>query len=402
MKKVLVTATTFPRWKNDTEPDFVFKLCQLLAEKGHKIIVLVPHSHKSKKSETMGKLKIYRFPYFYPSKLQRLCYDGGVLENLKKSFLAKIQVPFLLISEYRHIIKITKKEKIDFIHAHWIVPQGFIAALIKKTCKLPFISTAHAADVFTPKNYITKMFARFAVKNSSYVTSNSSFTKSSILQICRNAQVNVIPMGVDLSSFNPKKKNTSLKKQLGIKNKFILFVGRLVEKKGVEYLIKSMPIILSKMPKSKLVIIGDGPEKERLVNLTEELNLKSNVEFLGKLTNKDLPKFYASADVFVGPSIVTKNGDTEGLGVVFLEAIASGTCVLGSNVGGIPDIIKHKKTGILVEQKDHVALASAIINLLKNKKLQVQLAKNAISHIKNSYSWNTVAEKFDEIYRNMK
>src|SRR3989338_6473945 len=182
MKNVLVLATTFPRWKNDTEPNFVYTLSNLLAKKGYNITVLAPHHYKAKKFELMGNIKVYRFPYFYPLKFQKLCYEGGILENLKKSFLAKIQVPFLLISEYFYTIKLIKKEKIDIIHAHWLLPQGFVAAIIKKLYKISFVSTAHAGDVFPINSSALKILMRFTIKNSSYVTVNSNFTKNSILK----------------------------------------------------------------------------------------------------------------------------------------------------------------------------------------------------------------------------
>ena len=402
MKTALVTATTFPRWKDDTEPAFVFALSSLLAKKGYKIVVLAPHYPGAKKFEIMGQLKVYRFPYFYPTKLERLCYDGGILENMKKSFLAKVQVPFLLLSEYFHIVKIIKKEKIDFIHAHWIVPQGFLAALIRKFYKIPYITTAHAGDVFPLRKSSMKKIAAFALNNASFITANSSFTRNSILMISNSKNIEVIPMGVDLTDFNPKKKDSSIRKKYGIQNEFLLFVGRLAEKKGVEYLIKAMPDVLNKLPNAKLLIVGDGSEKEKLTNLTNELNLKNNVIFAGKIKNDDLPKLYATADVFVGPSIVTEKGDTEGLGVVFLEAIASGTCVIGTNVGGIPDIIKTNETGILAEEKNPEKLAEAIIIMLKNKKLQTKLKKNALNHIKKTYSWEVVAEKFFKLYGTIK
>ena len=397
MKNVLVTATTFPRWRNDTEPNFVFVLSSLLSRK-YNVVVLAPHYPNARKFEVIRNIKIYRFPYFYPSRLQKLCYNGGILENIKKSFIARIQIPFLLISEFYHVAKIVKKEKIDFIHSHWIIPQGFIAAIIKKLFRIPFVSTAHAGDIFPIKKGILRTLARFAINNSSYVTANSNFTKKTILSISGSKSIEVIPMGVDLSKFSPEKKDLRLRQKLNIQNEFILFVGRLAEKKGIEYMIKAMPIVLRQLPKSKLAIVGDGPEMGKLKNLVKELNIENSIIFVGKIRNEELPKFYATADVFVGPSIVTDKGDTEGLGVVFLEAIASGTCVIGSNVGGIPDIIKHNKTGILVEQKNPSQLAHSIVDLLKNKKLQQKLKKSAINHIKSTYSWNIVAGKFDKIY----
>lgn len=403
MKNVLVTATTFPRWENDTEPNFVFALSSLLAKKGFNIIVLAPHHPNAEKCEIIGNLKIYRFPYFYPNKLQKLCYDGGVLENMKKSLLAKLQAPLLLMAELLHTARIIKKEKIDFIHAHWIIPQGLTAACIKKLYRIPFISTAHAGDVFTLKKKPMRDMARAAIANSSYVTANSNYTRNSILKILNfKKDIEIIPMGVDLSQFSPRKKDQNLREKLGVGNKLILFVGRLAEKKGVEYLIRAMPTVLEKLPKSKLVVIGDGPRKEKLANLVAELNLENDVAFLGKIKNEELPKYYATADVFVGPSIVTKSGDTEGLGIVFLEAIASGTCIIGSNVGGIPDIVKHNTTGILVEEKNVKELESAIVAVLKDNDLQKKLKRNSMEYIKKTYSWDIVAEKFAKLYRRIK
>jgi glycosyltransferase involved in cell wall biosynthesis len=161
-----------------------------------------------------------------------------------------------------------------------------------------------------------------------------------------------------------------------------------------------MPKILKKVP-AKLVIVGDGPERKNLVGLTKELNLQDNVVFEGKIPPNELPKFYASADVFVGPSIVTAKGDTEGLGIVFLEAIASGTCVVGSKVGGIPDIIKHNETGLLVREKNPEGISRAVITILGNVKMQKRLCENALKHIQKNYSWKVVAEKFSELYGRM-
>jgi len=163
-----------------------------------------------------------------------------------------------------------------------------------------------------------------------------------------------------------------------------------------------MPKILKRLPKAKLVLIGDGPDKEMLERLANELNLGSNVVFAGKVTHKELERWYPTADVFVLPSIVTSEGDTEGLGVVFLEAIASGTPIIGSNVGGIPDIIKHNKTGLLAPQKDTDALADAIIKVLTDSTLNRKLRKNAIDFVKERFTWDLVADRFAGLFRRIR
>ena len=111
-----------------------------------------------------------------------------------------------------------------------------------------------------------------------------------------------------------------------------------------------------------------------------------------------MPNYYATADIFILPSIITESGDTEGLGVVLLEAIASGTVVIGSNVGGIPDIIKDRKTGLLVDEKEPNQISEAIIKLLSNESLKTKLINNARNHVKQNYSWKIIKEKFEKVY----
>ena len=401
-KNILVTATTFPRWENDTEPDFVFVLSKLLASHGHKVVALVPHFHNAKRYEVMGNVKVYRFSYFFPPKMQKLCYEGGIFGNLKKYKITMIQLPLLIAFEFFNMARLIKKEKIDVVHAHWVLPQGFLAYLCKKMFKIPYIATAHAGDIFPLKSSFFRFFSALAVKNSDFCTANSSYTKKEMKAISMGKDVKIIPMGVDLGEFSQKNKNTGLRKKFGIKKEFILSVGRLAEKKGIKYLIMAMERVAKKFPEAKLIIVGDGPERSNLEVLAKNLGLGKNIIFAGKISNRELPEFYATADLFVGPSIVTESGDTEGLGVVFLEALASGTCVIGSNVGGIPDIIEHNKAGILVRQKDAKQLSAAIIKLLLNEKLRKRLALNGQRKVKDLYSWDLIGSKFNELFSQIK
>ena len=109
MKTTLVLTSTFPRWKNDTTPRFVYDLSGRLAEKGYKTAVLAPHADHSEKHEKFGSLDVYRFQYFYPSSMQKLAYGAGIIPNAKSSFAAKLNIPFFLLSEYFSIKKLTRE-----------------------------------------------------------------------------------------------------------------------------------------------------------------------------------------------------------------------------------------------------------------------------------------------------
>lgn len=395
--KVLVIGSTFPRWKKDTTPGFVYDLCRFLRKKGHEIIVLAPHYLNSKKYEEIDGLKIYRFQYFYPAKLQKLCYDGGILPNLRKSIIARIQVPFLLVFEFFMIIRLIIKEKINVVHAHWILPQGILGAIICTIFRIPLIISVHAGDIFPLKNKFLKSIAKYALEHCDYCTVNSTYTKKAVLNISNNIKkIEIIPMGVDLTLFTSKK---TKQYKLSSKNPQILTVGRLAEKKGFKYLIRAMVHVVNKFRNAELRIIGAGPEKNRLISLSRDLYISDSIIFEGEIENRYLPKYYLSSDIFVLPSIITETGDTEGLGVVILEALSCNTPVIASNVGGIPDIIIHNKTGLLVKQKNVKDLSSTIIKLLRNEKLRMKLANDGCEHVRRNFSWNIVTNKFDLILK---
>jgi glycosyltransferase involved in cell wall biosynthesis len=397
-KKALVIASTFPRWKNDTTPGFVYELSKRIATR-FKVVVLAPHYKEAKKEETMEKLRIKRFVYFKPESLQKLCYEGGIIPNMKKSFLAKLQMPLLILSEFLASSKIIWKEQINMVHAHWILPQGFVSVFLKKKFKIPLLVTIHGSDLFPLKNILLKRLQSFVMKNTDCVTVNSIATRNELLRRfpAYSSKVKIIPMGVDNNIF---KKRKIKKPKAYTKNKILLFVGRLSDQKGLQYLIDSMQDIVKYDSKIKLLVIGEGPYERILRARAQSNNVKEHVEFLGSMPNPNISEYYNFADIFILPSLSTKTG-TEALGLSLLEAMASGCAVIGTKVGGIPFVIKNGHNGLLVRQKDSKELANAIIALLKDKKKSQKLGNNAAEFVKKNYSWENISKNFIKLYREL-
>ena len=393
--KVLVITSTFPRWKNDATPRFVYDLSDRLAS-GYDIIVLAPHYHKAAKKENIGKLKVRRFVYLKPELMQKLCYEGGMIPNMKKSLLAKIQMPLFILSEFFVSKSIIKKENIEMVHAHWILPQGFVGVFLKKIFKIPLLVTVHGSDLFPLKNKLFKKLQNFVVKNADIVTVNSNATKNELVSRFPSfsSKIRTIPMGVDINIF--KKKSVKRPKKY-TENKILLFVGRLSDQKGLQYLIEAMPDIIKYDSRVKLLIIGEGSYGKTLQEKTRNNGLEKNVEFLGSMPSQEIVKYYNFADIFVMPSLSTKTG-TEALGLALLEAMASGCAVIGTNVGGIPFVIKNNHNGILVRQKDKQELSKAVIALLKNRKNSTKLGTNAAEFARKNYSWDKISKEFTKIY----
>ena len=394
-KRVLVLASTFPRWANDTEPPFVFNLSRRLAG-SFDVTVLAPHAPGSKRIEEMDGLTVRRFRYFWPAGLQRLAY-GGMLPNLKRNRWLWAQVPFFLLAEFFAARSIVRRENIDVIHVHWLVPQGVVGALLSKFTGKPLVVTAHGADVYGANGDIKNKLKRWALRRSARVTAVSQDLADAIDRLMgEDVLVEVISMGVDTERFRPATDPSELRRSSG-EGPIILFVGRLAEKKGVRYLLEAMPAVLTEAPDATLVIVGDGPLRAELEAQARALAISDNVRFEGAKRPDDLPAYYHAADVFAGPSIVAEGGDTESFGLVFAEAMACGCPVIASSVGGIGDLVRDNETGLLVPQKNPQALALAVRRVLADDTLHARLRRGGLAHIEGNYTQTAIASRYAQL-----
>ncbi len=394
--KVCILTSSYPQFKHDNAGIFVYNLVKNVAlKKDITQFVIAPHSKDSKIFENNSIHKVFRFPYFFPFNFQKLCYGSGIVKNIKQNKLLLLLVPFFIIAQFISLLIFSKKESFDLVHAHWIVPQGLIAYFCKKILNIPYIVSIHGSDILTFNNAMFRTLYKIVLSNAAFVTANSNKT-AEIANRLLKSNVEIIPMGVDLDLFNP---NHAFKKEKGAKiSQEILFVGRLIDWKGVSYLVDAILKIKPNYPKIILKIIGDGPELVSLQARVKKLALQKNIIFLKAVPNYKLPDIYRNADVFVIPSIINENGETEGLGTVALEAMACGLPVIGTNVGGIPDIIKDRVTGLLVEEKNFEAIVDSIIEIMENKPLRDDMSKNAYELIQKRFSWDIISKRFFKLY----
>lgn len=396
-KKVLVITSSFPRYKTDWWAQFIANIYKNIDKQKYSITILAPHAPSAKLEEFLDGIHIIRFPYFYPFSLQKLTSGSGILHSSKENFFAKMQIIFFVSMQFLTTLKMLIKNKYDLVHIHWVIPQGLELLAAKYLFKIPVIATVHGSDLFGLKKL--NLFKKLVLENADLCTVNSSATQNEVLKIAPKTKTVFIPMGVNTKVFSSDKKSKKVKLNYDNAN-LILAVGRLIGCKGFIYLIKAMPAILKKFPNTKLLIVGSGPERQNLENLVQKLALPSNaVNFLGSVNHEELSRIYASSDIFVAPSITDPvTGETEGQGIVVLEAMASGIPVVGSICGGIPDLISHNEDGLLIKQKDSKSLAMAIIKVMKNKDLRDKFIKKGKLKIEKNYSWEKIGEKFTNIY----
>lgn len=396
--KVLVITSSFPRNKDDWWQQAILYFYKYL-DKKFKITVIAPSAPGAKSSENLFNIEVKRFTYFYPKSLQRLTTGEGILYSGKRGVLNRIQVLTFVLSEFVYTFYIMLKRDFDIIHAQWIFPQGLLGVFGKFIFKKPLIVTGHGVDIFGLKKI--NIIKKFILNSADICTVNSRATFDEAKEIAPGANVKIIPPGVDLKVFNKRNNDEDWRKKYGDNPKIILGVGRLIRWKGFEYLIKALPLVLRKFPDSKVIIIGSGPEEETLKMLVKKLKIEKKVFFIGHVSTSELSSAYASADVFVSPSITYSTGEREGLGNVILEALASGVPVIASRSGGIVDLIDGRSTGLLFEEKNIKNIAKKISFLLSNKMERDNFSKNGLNFVKKNYSWEKIDKDLGDLYESI-
>ena len=391
--RVLYITTAFARDEKDIITPWLTKTILFLREKGIEVEVFTS-SYKGLGNQKVFGIPVWRFRYFF-SRWEDLTHEEAVIERLKRGIRYKLLLPFYIIFGSIGIYRLLRVRKYDIIHIHWPFPHIIFGAVGKYFFKIPIISSFHGVELMWVKRKMPYFipFLRWILNISDRITVNSTYTKREIDTIYRRDIV-IIPFGA-----HSEYKGEKIKK---IKNKLpiILFVGRLVERKGVAYLIKAVREVLQTQ-NVQLFIVGGGPERENLKEITNKLDIQNSVKFTGVIPDDELDRLYKRADIFVLPACFDSRGDTEGLGVVLIEAMSYGVSVIGSNVGGIPDIIKDRETGILVPEKDPERLSDAIMYLLRNKKFAEKLGKQGKKFIEENFGWEKIVKHLITLYRNI-
>ena len=393
--RVLVLTSTFPRWENDTEPAFIFELSRRLTV-SFDVTVLSPRTPGSKRKENMAGLRVIRFPYFFSQWEKLAMHGGGILNQLKTNPAYYLMVPFFLLGQLLAIIRLVRNEHFDLIHAHWLIPQGFIAALGMWIAgkNVPLLCTSHGGDLFALKGKGLQRLKRRIMDKSAALTVVSKAMKKTVVDMgVAPDKVEVIPMGVDLKGlFTPDP---------GVQRKTdeLLFVGRLVEKKGVHFLLEAMPAVIKKHPAVRLILAGSGPMEQELRQQAQRLKISDKVSFLGMVSQTELPAMYRKATLAIFPFIVAKSGDQEGFGLVQVEAMGCECPIIAGDLPAIHDIVIHEENGLIVESGNIRALADAIIQTLDDKDLRLKLAEKARMQVMERFDWEVIAGKYGKIYQ---
>ncbi len=398
--RVLTLTSTFPRWRDDSTTPFVPRLAVNLQKLGWQVDILAPHAHGAAKTEIIDGLRVRRFQYLWPSSRQTVCYQGGAMVNLRRNKVNYIKLPALLFFEWLSLRRSLAAGRYDILHSHWILPQGFIGALAAGG-RIPHLITVHGGDIFGLRGGLYARAKKFALRRAAGITVNSSVTEEAVRDLVPAAAViERIPMGVKATAPGNAKKQVDELRRCYRKNggPLLIFVGRVVEEKGLADLLAALKMLLVDSVPAALLVVGEGQDRPEMEELARELRIADAVHFVGWQPAAQVSDYLIAADIFVGPSRTAVNGWIEAQGLTFVEAMMAGTPVIASRAGGIVDAVRHEQTGLLVDERAPRQICQAVKYLINDKQLYRRLAANGRKVAEENFSEETSARAFDKLF----
>ena len=361
--RVLVLTTTFPASEKDGSPSFVLDICQSLVS-NFDILVVTPAIPGARSHDDLSRVEVRRFRFLGPfnSDLAR----GSILENARARPHYWLQVPFFMVSFWLASFRALRIFRPDVVHAHWILPGGLIARLLPK---VPRVITSHGSDVYALRSPLARYLRTWALQESEVSVVNSDMKKK-VQAIAPNSPVRVIPGGlIDLKPSGATRKP-----------RHVLFVARMVPKKGLQYLLEAQQNL-----DCILHVVGDGPLLDYYKGLAGP-----RVTFHGQQSKERVFSWMESCEILVLPSL------QEGMPVTLMEACAAGIAVVATNLPGVVEMIKDGEDGILVPPEDSGAIQDALTRLLETPGLSAQMGQK-LQQKANRFSRETVAGQYSDL-----
>jgi len=395
--RILHVLTAFPRSADDVIVPWLVELLKHLRAAGHDVEVLTSAYRGGGNREFEG-IPVHRFRYF-PAPWETLTHDEAAPDRLRRSLPARAMPVLYVLGGLWAAWRLGRgRPPYDVVHVHWPVPHALFGWAVRRASggRTRMVTSWYGAELRWVKGSLPwlRRFVSWALGTSDQVVAISAHTAQEIAAF-RPVVPRVIPYTIGFSADGEPART----RRAGGDELVVLFVGRLVERKGIRYLIEAVRRLPSPLARrAKLVVIGDGPERSVLEEQARRDGVTGRVEFRGRVSAEELKRAYAAADVFVLPAVVDTRGDTEGLGVVLLEAMSYGVPVIGSALGGITDIVTDGATGLLVPPGDAAALAAALARLAGDPALAERLGRAGQRRVREDFSWAAIVKQWEECY----
>lgn len=392
--KVLYLVTAYPRDPTDVITPWLVETIRRLGERGIEVEVLAP-SYRGLPTQTVEGVRVHRFRYA-PRPWETLTHDQTAPDRIRERPAFLGLVPSYVAAGSLAAARLARSGEFDLLHAFWPLPHGLLGLAAKRASGVPLVSTFFGVELTWMESDLPFLapVLRAIVRGSDAVTVISSYTAERLRRQAPEVRPAIIPFGATveppaaLPEPGPEDEGRPFE---------LLFVGRLVERKGVHVLLDALARLDPSHP-VVLRVVGGGPERGALEERTARLGLGDRVVFEGFVPSEELAERFDRCDAFVLPAVVDAKGDTEGLGVVLLEAMTYGKPVIASAAGGIVDIVRDGRNGFLVPPGDVDALAGAVRECMADPERRRAMGRNGREDVAAGFSWPVIVDRLAALY----
>ena len=388
----------YPQHANDTQATYVHDINRHLARRGNQVTVVTPGDRSLPAEDSFDGVDIVRFPMELPSDLTYGRVAQGKVSLLGR-FARLAVMAHYMEAQFRTTLSVARQRGADVLHAHWAIPTGPAAVLAARRLQVPSVITMHGGDVYVNPKQGYDFPTRWYVRPPLRWTLNHADALTAITEDCRKhalragapeRSIRLIFNGTDLTRFSPSANGNRVDPYFG--SQMIFACRQLFPRKGIRFLVEAVAQLKPRFPELKLVLAGDGFERPALVKLAEELGISDDVTFLGWVPNVTLPDYYRAAAISVVPSL------EEGFGIPAAEAMGCEVPVVASDAGGLPEVVEHGVTGLVVPRGDTAALAEAIGSLLADPARRRRMGAAGRERALRLFDWDRTAEQFERLY----
>ena len=397
---VVMLTTSYPRFPGDGIGTFMEPIAQGIAARGHRVHVVAPWHPRIRRRDTPA-LQFHFYRYAPVAALNVFGYAGALKADVSLRASAYLAAPLALATGWRAARQVARAQRATIVHAHWVVPSGVVGAA--SGTGLPLVVSVHGSDIFVAETHrLARRAARFAFDRAGWITACSDdLARRAVGLGADPARVSVVAYGVDDARFRPHPPTRArVRAAHGMPDDapIVIAAGRLVRKKGFEYLVEAVAQLATDWPRLTLVIAGDGDLATELRQRAERRGIRDRVRFTGAVTQDEIADWLAAADVAAVPSIRDDAGNVDGLPNSLLEALASGTPVVATPAGGSSAVAIDGETALVVPERDVDGLAGAITRLLHEPETARTLGHAARNAMRHAHGWSRVAEQFEQAY----
>ncbi|HRW45998.1 MAG TPA: glycosyltransferase, partial [Caldilinea sp.] len=386
----------------DFSGTFVEALCEELAVQEQRVTVYAPYDPAyNRPLRAPVDLQLYR--YAWPDSLHKLGYMRTMQSDLALRLEAYALSPALFARGIQATMAGARRSRPDVIHAHWLLPNGFIAAVVSRRLGIPLVVSIPGSDAQVARsNALFRSMARFALRQADLLTANSADLRDAVLPLGADlGKFDMIIYGTDPAALRPDETGVAaLRADLGIgaDDVVALCVGRMVPKKGFDVLIRALATPSLRERPVVGVMVGEGDDKAAWQQLALDLGVAERLRWVGNVPKTAIGRYYNLADVLAMPSV---SRPADGLNVCVLDAMSCGKPVIGTTVAGNPLAIVNETTGLLIPEQDADALAGALARLVDDATLRRRMGAASRARIENELGWPHLARRYIQHYETL-